>query len=344
MRIISMRNLIYTYTRAMSVMLAVTALMASCADTERYISPYDDDDDDDDIDTVVVVPTYDEVLSMWELMLPSAGFADVTEVVPTDTLAVDYDDYIENQDFKASRTVTITWQGNDVTIDNTQASKGVIVTAQGAYVTITNLESEDDADDARGKVTYCLQGNSDDGQLKIYSQKKFMLQLNGLQLTCATGPAINIQRKKRCFINCAAGTDNVLQDAATYASDDVPTGEDEKACLFSEGQLIFCGTGSLTVNGMHQHGIASDEYIRVHAGCRISICSSPKDAIHTKQQYQQTGGLVRAYCVKDALQSDSLGIAVTAGYLYLSGTRCLTANGGGAITVTEPAQVTQVTY
>lgn len=308
-------------------------LLTACADTERYIAEAE----------APQPKSYDEVLALWEAELPSNTLVDAVETIPSDTAMSDYDDYLENQEFKAGRVVTIEWNGDVVSIDNPQVAKGVKVTAQGGYVTVENLETSDDADDARSKVTYLLKGSSAKGQLKVYSQKKFLLRLAGLDLTCPDGPAISIQKKKRCFVQCDEGTVNVLTDGATYASDAVAEpAEDEKGCLFSEGQLIFSGTGALTVNGKHAHGIASDEYIHVHSGCRITVHEAAKDGIHTKFNYRQTGGLVRSYATKDALQSDSLGIRLEGGYLYLYGERPMTADGGGTVTQGSAAQVVKI--
>lgn len=297
-------------------------LAAACADTERYIEEPDP----------VVRPTYAETLAQWESMLPSASFVDATEVVPTDTLQPYFDDYIEHSEFKNGRVITLTWSGEQVTVDNPQAEKGVVITTNGARVVVQNLQSQVDADDARGKVTYRLKGASQNGQFKVYSDKKFQLQLDGLQLTCPDGPAISIQTKKRCFVVCTENSVNRLADGATYASDAVAEpAEDEKGCLFSEGQLIFYGPGQLTVSAAHQHAIASDEYIVVHSGSHITIADAPKDGIHAKEQYYQTGGLIRSYAAKEALQSDTLGIHLQGGYLYLCGSHAYKAGGGGTL-------------
>lgn len=300
--------------------------VVSCADTEQYIEQPDP----------VVRPTYAEAMAQWEAMLPSSAFIDAVEVVPTDTLQPYYDDYIENSEFKNGRIITLQWQGDHVTVDNPQADKGVKVIVSGTRVVIENLESQLDADDARGKVTYRLQGTSSDGQFKVYSDKKFQLQLDGLQLTCADGPAISIQTKKRCFVVCTEGSDNHLADGATYASDAVADPqEDEKGCLFSEGQLIFYGPGQLSVTGHHQHAIASDEYIVMHSGCHVTVLDAVKDGIHAKEQYHQIGGMVRSYASKDALQTDTLGIQLQGGYLYLCGSNAYKTDGNGTLTQTQ---------
>lgn len=314
--------------------LSALWFLAACADTEQYVAPPVEHDP--------VIPTYAEVMAYWETQLPASTFVDPIEEVPTDPDNPDYDNFIENQDFKTARVVMISWNGNKVEIDNPQANKGVEVTADGGYVVVRNLESEEGADDARGKMTYHLTGSSTEGQIKVYSNKKFQLVLDNLSLRCPNGPAVSIQQKKRCFVTLADGSVNHISDGEAYHSDSLAETaavglEDEKGCFFSEGQLIFGGNGSLMVTGSHQHGIASDEYVRIHPGCLIDV-TAVKDAIHTKQQYQQSGSIVRCYALKDGLQSDSLGIHLTGGRLYLYGERPLTANGNGSVVVTPPAQ------
>jgi len=82
--------------------------------------------------------------------------------------------------------VSVVWSNDGtVTITNPLSSIGVDITANGADVTITNTYL--------GEVSYNLSGTSADGSLKIYSDYKYELVLNGLTLTNIDGPAINSQ-------------------------------------------------------------------------------------------------------------------------------------------------------
>lgn len=301
----------------------IALLIASCADTVKYIAPEEPKQ-----------PPYDVAYAKWEAALPSSGFVDKVETVPTDTLAEDYDDYLENQEFKSGRVVTITWNGSQVTVDNPQEEKGVKVEVNGGRVVVSNLESAEDADDARGKMTYKLKGQSEDGQFKIYSDKKFQLQLDGLKLSCTDGAAINIQSKKRCFLTCTEGTINELSDSKVYAHDLlIDPEEDEKGCVFSEGQILLYGPGELQIRANHSRAIVTDEYLHVHSGSRLNVLTAPGDGIRTKLKYLQTGGLVRSYSNKDALQADSVGVYVIDGYLYLCGSRGIHLGTSGVIDI-----------
>ena len=66
------------------------------------------------------------------------------------------------------------------------------------------------------KINYVLKGESANGSLLIFSQKKFKLTLDNLKLSNDAGvPAISSQTKKRCFIE-TVGT-ATIKDAQSYS-------------------------------------------------------------------------------------------------------------------------------
>jgi trimeric autotransporter adhesin len=153
---------------------------------------------------------------------------------------------------------------------------------------------------------------------KIYSSQDFNLTLNGVQITNANGPAINVQADVTISVALANGTSNVLTDGATYAT--APNSEDQKAPFFSEGQLIFTGgTGSLTVNGYgtSAHGLCSDDYIQVESGT-IVIARAVKDGIHTNEGYFQTGGTVQVTASSDGVDAGDGAVSVSGGSLTVT--------------------------
>ena len=127
-------------------------------------------------------------------------------------------------------------------------------------------------------VMYELSGYTNDGFFKLYSTKKQGITLNEVNITNPNGAAINVQgtlsepSKGKCtFVVINGG--NALRDGEIYS--DAPTGEDEKATLFSEGQLIFSGNGTLTVGAFGKSGIASDDYIVIQSGnINVSVPAS----------------------------------------------------------------------
>ncbi len=242
-----------------------------------------------------------------------------------DAVGTDEDLYWEANSFTDE--VRVTFSGDGATVETSNGK--ILSDVQGAYVTIDMLTNS--VKNARLTAS----GESPDGQLKIYGDKKFMLVLDGLDLACSRGPAINDQCKKRAFVHLEDGTSNSLEDAASYSAEPYyfegssENDEDRKGCLFSEGNLIFSGTGTLRVKGNNKHGIATDGCLHVRPGATIVVTDAVKNAIHAKGDDDDgygiriAGGLVYAATSGTAgkgMKTD--GDAVVTGgelYLYTSG-------------------------
>lgn len=233
-----------------------------------------------------------------------------------DTVGTDEDFYWEANDF--SKTVTVTYDGSTAGV--AVSDDKILYNCQGAYVTI------DMQTNSVKNVEIIVSGKSDDGGLKIYGDKKFKLTLNGVELTSTLGPAINDQCKKRVFVHLAEGTTNRLTDAATYSDDpyylagSTSADEDRKGCFFSEGHLIFSGTGVLVAEGRQKHAIVTDGYFRMRPGVTIAVTGAAKNALHVKGDTDDGigvsigGGLIYANvastagkCIKTDLDIDIAG-------------------------------------
>jgi len=158
------------------------------------------------------------------------------------------------------------------------------------------------------KIVYHLSGTSADGSFKIYSDKKYVLLLDNLTLTNSKGAAINSQSKKKCTMQLV-GTSN-LTDAKKYST--TPDGEDEKGTIFSEGQIIFSGDGTVNVTGIKKHAIVSDDYVEIQSGT-VNVVSAASDGIHANDYFQMSGGTYKSR----ATTGD--GIDADAGYIKIKG-------------------------
>ena len=220
----------------------------------------------------------------------------ITRLQPPATMEVteDPEDLISNTSF--ARTISIVFSDNSgamVTGDDNG-----IVTVTGNQVTINNSSTTE-------KVKYELSGTTTNGFLKLYSNNKQALVLNGVSITNPSGAAINNQGKKRCFV--VVSGKNYLADGTSYTA--TPSDEDEKAAFFSEGQLIFSGSGSLTVKASGKAGITSDDYIHFMDAPTVEVSSSAGHAIRGKDAVMVSGGTIDALTsadMKKAVCSDSL--------------------------------------
>lgn len=196
---------------------------------------------------------------------------DETESVPADD-----DDYVENSDF--DHTVYINYDGGSVTLTGEISRINYII--DGAHVVIRALKSD---------MNYVLSGQTGNGGLKIYSEKKYRLTLAGVEITNTSGAAINNQCGKSLYVVIESGTVNRLEDAPTY---NTPAAEDEKGTFFSEGQMLFSGAGTLHVVGHHRDGIASDDYILFRPGNVISVTTDVNNGVKANDGVTIRGGVL----------------------------------------------------
>ena len=225
------------------------------------------------------------------------------------------DDDISNTTFTRMITVTYSSSGASVTGDYYG-----YVTVSGNQVTVNNTGSEN--------IVYKLTGSASDGFFKLYSTKKQAIHLSGLTLTNPSGAAINNQSGKRTFF-VVEGT-NTLSDgsSAAYATDG---DEDMKGVVFSEGQLIFSGSGTLTVNSNNKQeksGIVSDDYVRVMSSPTIQVTagSSAGHGIRGKEYVQLTSGTLTV----STSAAKKKGIGSDDYVLVEGGTHTITVSGGVA--------------
>ncbi len=206
-------------------------------------------------------------ITTFDITLNTAALSE-TETVPSSTDDPDYsDDLLDESEF--TKTVTVTYSEGSVSYTSLD---GVTFAQNGAHLIATSTK----------KVNFILSGSASDGSFKLYSENKALITLNGLTLTNPDGAVLNFQTKKRIFVNSASGTTNTLADGTNYVTQYststlteplLATGEeeDQKGVIFSEGQIIFCGTGQLVINANGKNGIASDQYVRSHAGANIYV-------------------------------------------------------------------------
>ncbi len=174
--------------------------------------------------------------------------------------------------------IGVTWNGAQAHV-NIPASiqADVTVSTDGEHVTITN-------NNASNEVEVLLQGSSDNGSLTYNGVYKATVRLNGLNLTSQRGAAIDIQDGKRIALVLTEGTFNTLTDAS---------GGTHKAALYCDGHLEVEGGGCLTVSGNTGHAISSNEYMQLKRSTgTITILKAVKDAIHCGQNFEMRGGIV----------------------------------------------------
>ena len=275
--------------------------------------------ENDDTDMADIIAQYE--VEPQTVELDYSVLTEQADVPVTDENDSAYNDYVENTSW--SKVINISLDGETATVDG--SVPGVVVQTSGAHVTVMNV---------MGPVKFVVSGTTSDGSLKFYGDKRIQVLLNGADITNPNGAAINNQGGKSMYVVMADGTTNRLHDGTDYVMVD---DEDQKATLFSEGQIIFSGAGRLDVYAQGRGGIRSDDYIRIRPGVMVNVYSSALDGLRANDGIILDGGVVNVETTGVGAKGVRSGAAMT-----VNGGR-LTAISSGDTRVTDTDDVMDTT-
>lgn len=158
---------------------------------------------------------------------------------------------------------------------------------------------------------YVIKGKAADAQIYVatVSEEKITLILDGVDIACSDGPAININEAKRCTIKLASGSQNYLRDGGTDKIND--------GVIFSNDTLRFKGDGGyLEINSGNAHGIASDDDI-IFEGGRYNI-TSVKSGVFAHDDITVNGGELTVFGGTNGLKSKGT-VNINGGVSVISG-------------------------
>ena len=199
--------------------------------------------------------------------------------------------------------VPSTFTPNSINVDYAGNQAHVTVSGDVAAFVTVNVDGANVrivADAAlQEEVTYYLSGTSTNGSFFMDGDFKSTVVLDNLNLTSATGAAIDIENGKRIAVELPEGTASTLADAA---------GGTHKACLFINGHAEFSGAGTLNLRGNTKHAYASDEYTQFKSSFgTFKVTSALSDGMHVEQYLQVDGG---AFIIS-GVQGDCIDVSAT---------------------------------
>lgn len=158
----------------------------------------------------------------------------------------------------------------EITLGDESTATGDHVTVSGGSVHIT----------AGGN--YHITGAVSDGQIYVDTslEEKVKLILDGVDISCQSGPAILIEEAKRCTIEMTEGSYNRLSDGGGDKIND--------GVIFSNDTLDIKGVGTLEINSGNAHGIASDDDVIIESG--TYIINAVKSGIYAHDDVTIEGG------------------------------------------------------
>ncbi len=195
------------------------------------------------------------------------------------------------------------WENEDYTsinLDDTSATiYGDGATADGGTITIAE------------EGTYVVTGILSDGQILVAADEnaKVRIILDGAQITCSDGPAINIEEADKVTISLSDGKENVLSDTSTRSD------EDMDAVIYSKADLVLNGGGSLIINAAFKDAIHSKDDLRILEG--IYTVDAVDDGFVGKDAVEIAGGTFTVDCEGDAFKSTNEEDE-DSGFIYVS--------------------------
>ena len=177
--------------------------------------------------------------------------------------------------------------------------------------------------------TYYISGTLADGQIivDVSDKEKIQLVLDGAHITCSSSACILIKRADKVFVTLADGSENELSDTGDeYLQSDESMNVD--AVVFSKSDLVFNGTGSLTVEAGYHDAIVSKDDLKFTGGT-YEINAADKGIVG-KDSLRIRDGSFSIVSEDDALVSNNDEKAGK-GYIYAEGGDFSITTGDGAV-------------
>ena len=244
--------------------------------------------------------------SQQESTLPSSAAADAdpsdeatAQAIAADTTSMDFELSERDQDasYDESQATHIELAGKSANV------KGEGASAEGSTVTISTAG------------TYVVSGASDDCQIVVAAgdDDKVQIVLDGVNMSCSSGPCINVTGGDKVFVTLAEGSENTLSDAGWTVTGEA---DEANATIYSTSDLTLNGTGALTVNATAHHAISSKDDLVVADGTyRISAAN---DGLRGKDCVKIAGGTCSIEAGDDGIASSN-DTDEDRGFVFVSG-------------------------
>jgi hypothetical protein len=252
----------------------------------------------------------------------STDSSEVTENTSSRNITSDSDDSVSTAAFantiylNLDSSPSYSTDGSTFTTITTTAAEvtdSITVKIKSGYITV-------DASSSTGATLFSLTGTLNTGTVAVKSNADHAVELylNGVTITSGNYPCLEVTKASRTFI--VLNGINTLTDGRTFgtgygsdyestSSNYVSSGEDTKGTLYSKGQLLFSGDGTLTVHTAYKHCIYSKDYIRIFGGT-ITTENSGRNAFQSVNGFIMDGGTVTMTGTGTNVDNESRGIVV----------------------------------
>lgn len=198
---------------------------------------------------------------------------------------------------------------------SSECSSAIAFTSSGVQCMGSGVSANGNTVTISAAGSYSVSGSCADGQIIIDCTKDddVYLVLNGLELTCKSGPAILCEKADKLTITLNSNTQNSLSDGTEYSADEA---DSTGAALFSRDTLVINGEGSLTVNGAYKDGIKSKDGLKLCGG-NVTV-NAVEDGMIGKDYLLVAAGNIKVNSGLDGLKSTNSSDS-SKGYVSITG-------------------------
>ena len=173
--------------------------------------------------------------------------------------------------------------------------------------------------------TYVLTGTLNDGSIvvDVKDDERVQLVLNGVSITSSSSAAIRVIQADKVFITLAEGTENTLDNAGAFEE-----GSEVDAVIYSDEDLTFNGTGTLTILSPTGNGIDGKDDIKFVSG--TYYITAGNRGVNANDSIRILGGTFTVESGSDAFRADH-DSKESLGFIYIWGGSFNITAGGGAV-------------
>ncbi len=173
--------------------------------------------------------------------------------------------------------------------------------------------------------TYVLTGTLNDGSVvvDVKDDERVQLVLNGASITSSSSAAIRVIQADKVFITLAEGTENTLANSGSFDES-----SEVDAVIYSDEDLTFNGTGTLTVLSPSGNGIDGKDDIKFVSG--TYFITAGNRGVNANDSIRILDGTFTVESGSDAFRADH-DSKESLGYIYIWGGSFHITAGGGAV-------------
>ena len=216
----------------------------------------------------------------------------------------------------------------------------IVLTGDGAQFSCSGVSMSGGVLTIGAPGIYSLSGSLANGQIlvNVGKEERVTLVLNGVSLSCGAYPAIYLENADRLVIELAPGTENTVTSGTPEMLENY-SDTNSGAAIYGKDDIRVQGSGTLTVNGYINNGIATKNDLDIN-GSKVTVTAA-NNALKGTGSVEITDSYISVSCGNTAIRSDSS--KTDKGYVNISGTSLVIASADDVIKASGPVVVIPTT-